>query len=116
MFEDEAGNVQTLLNENVHGIVENTAGIFVFTGLSHLSINEGYIYIVATEEDEKLRLSRLGRLPGAPRQIQKHADGSISFLVFAGYRDDRRYYECYSLTGEIVARSTNCAQPKTTAY
>ena len=34
MFQDADGNLTTLLNENVHGIVENADGIFAFTGLA----------------------------------------------------------------------------------
>jgi hypothetical protein len=112
VFQDAAGNLQTLLNENVHGIVRNSAGIFVFTGLAHMGTNEGYIYTVALSANQQVQTALLGRLPGAPSQVSQKADGSITFLVFTGTSANRRAYECYSLTGKTVSRSYDCLPPK----
>jgi hypothetical protein len=112
MFQDEAGNLKTILNENVHGIVENSAGIFVFTGLSHLTLNEGYIYIIDQGANEDVGAALLGRLPGAPHQVTQVRDGSTSFLVFSGFKDDHQYFECYALIGKIFSHSNACLPPK----
>jgi len=112
MFQDEAGDLQTLLDENVHGIVENPAGIFVFTGLAHLGGNEGYVYVVSLGADERVKTDLLGHLPGAPSQVTLQPDGSATFLVYSGFSGDRQLYECYSLTGNIVRRSHDCLPPK----
>jgi hypothetical protein len=113
IFQDGAGNLQTLLKENVHGIVQNSSGIFVFTGLAHMRSNEGYIYMVAADRKEKIHTTLLGRLPGAPGQVSQKPDGSTTFLVYSGFSSDRPLYECYSLTGKIVSRAYDCLPPKT---
>ena len=111
MHQNEVGKIHTLLNENVHGIIQNKAGIFVFTGLSHLSINDGYIYTVTQGQDRAMITKPLGRLPGAPSQVRQLPDGSTTFLVYVGFKNDSPYYECYSLTGKIVSRSLDCSPP-----
>lgn len=112
IFQDATGNLNPLLKENVHGIIENSAGVFVFTGLAHLGINEGYIYVVTLGPNEQVEASLLGRLPGAPAQLAQQPDGSTTFLVYAGYKGNRQVYECYSLTGKIVSHSNGCLPPK----
>ena len=112
VFEDEDGNLTTILDENVHGIVENPEGIFVFTGLSHLRTNDGFIYVITREANERVYATMLGRLPGAPSQVNPIDDESASFLVFAGFRNDSSYYECYALTGRQVSQSNKCSPPR----
>ena len=111
-FEDEAGNRIPILDENVHGIVENSAGVFAFTGLAHLRTNDGYIYIITREPDERVYATMLGRLPGAPSQVTPLGSGTTAFLVFAGFRGDAPYFECYTLVGRVVSRSNQCSPPK----
>lgn len=111
MHQDETGKIHALLNENVHGIIRNNAGIFVFTGLSHLGTNEGYIYAVAQGRDGSINTRLLGRLPGAPSKVRQLPDGSTSFLVHVGYKDDGQHFECYSLNGDVVSRSLDCSPP-----
>ena len=111
-FQDAAGNLKTLLNENVHGIVQNPAGIFVFTGLAHMDVNDGYIYEVAQGASDHVQTTLLGRLPGAPTQVSPKPDGSTTFLVYSGYSGNRGLFECYSLTGKVVKRAYDCLPPK----
>jgi len=112
MFQDADGNLTTLLNENVHGIVHNQDGIFAFTGLAHGTLNEGYIYIVSREPSGP-SVSRLGRLPGAPTRVrQLQPDGATSFLVYSGFSNNRPLFECYQLAGKIVSRGHDCLPPK----
>lgn len=113
MFQDADGDVDTLLSENVHGIVENSEGIFVFTGLAHLSINDGFIYVVARNPSGELVASRIGKLPGAPTRVtQPQIGGATTFLVYSGYSNDRQLFECYQLIGKIVSRAYDCLPPK----
>ncbi|WP_141233359.1 hypothetical protein [Lysobacter antibioticus] len=113
VFQDADGDLETVLNENVHGIVENPEGVFVFTGLAHLSANEGYVYRLARTDDGPVAAIRLGRLPGAPSRVrQAQRGGAISFLVYSGYRNDRQLFECYQLAGSIVSRGHDCLPPK----
>jgi hypothetical protein len=113
MFQDADGNLSTVLAENVHGIVKNPDGIFVFTGLAHGSANEGYIYTLTRESDGPVLASRLGRLPGAPARVnQPQPEGPTSFLVYSGFSNNRPLFECYRLTGKIVSRAHDCLPPK----
>lgn len=114
-FEDRDGSVETVLNENVHGIVENPAGIFVFTGLDHLGGNVGTIYSIDMTADRDVVATRLGRLPGAPRDVKPQPGGATTFLVASGRFDaeSRQVYECYELRGDRVRRSLDCLPPKT---
>jgi hypothetical protein len=112
MFEDAGGDRITLLKENVHGIVRNDAGVFVFTGLGHLGINDGYIYTISGGEPFQAKI--LGRLPGAPQQVVQRADGVTSFLVFTGRhsKNGRPVYACYALAGSRVAHDQACSPPR----
>ena len=114
MFRDsDDGSLVTVLSENVHGIVQNPDGVFVFTGLAHLSLNEGYIYAIARRPDGQVIASRLGRLPGAPSRVsQAKPNGATSFLVYSGYSNARRVFECYQLVGSVVSRGHDCLPPK----
>ncbi|WP_363796552.1 hypothetical protein ABU614_14815 [Lysobacter firmicutimachus] len=65
--------------------------MFVFTGLAHLSSNEGHVYRLTRAADGPVVATRLGRLPGAPSRVrQAHRDGATSFLVYSGYRNERQ--------------------------
>ncbi|MGY1459826.1 hypothetical protein ACW5F0_14475 [Luteimonas sp. A534] len=110
-YQDQSGKVTALLRENVHGIVENREGIFVLTGLAHLGTNDGYLYKVSAGSNGQIQASQLGYLPGAPSHVQHNADGSITFLIYMGYRGNERHYQCHSLVGSVVSYSNNCDPP-----
>ncbi|WP_148040948.1 hypothetical protein [Montanilutibacter psychrotolerans] len=113
LFQDADGTLDTVLAENVHGIVRNSNGIFVFTGLAHMSVNEGYVHTVAREPDGRVTVSPLGRLPGAPTRVrQLQPEGATSFLVYSGFSNDRPLFECYQLIGKIVSRGHDCLPPE----
>lgn len=114
LFQSEDGGVERILHENIHGIVENRAGIFVFTGVHHMGINDGSIYIISRTSNNDVVATRLGRIPGAPRDVTQHPGGTTTFLVATERYDlqGRTVYECYALTGEIVERSSECLPPK----
>lgn len=114
LFQDEAGRLETILHENVRGIVENPAGIFVFTGLNHKSANVGYIYTVTLTKNNDVVATRLGRIPGAPSDVTKLPDGTTTFLVATERyaRENRPIYDCYELRGKLVERSLSCRPPK----
>jgi hypothetical protein len=114
LFQDEAGRLETLLHENVHGIVENQAGVFVFTGLDHMRTSVGDIYTVVLTKNNDVIANRLGRIPGAPRSVTKQRDGTITFLVATRRYDGegRPVYDCYELRDKLVGRSLSCLPPK----
>jgi hypothetical protein len=114
LFQDETGDIETILHENVHGIVENHAGVFVFTGLHQMNTNAGYIYTVTLTDKHDVVATRLGRIPGAPSDVIQHPDGTTTFLVDTGRHDrkGRSIYECYELIGKVVRSSLACLPPK----
>lgn len=112
MFQDAEGNLDTVLKENVVGIVRNNDGVFAFTGLAHLGTDEGYIYVISPAR-KGVVASRLERLPGAPSQVsQPHPGDATSFLVYSGFSNDRPLFECYQLVGKLVTRGYDCSPPK----
>jgi len=109
-FQDPAGGLRTILEENVLGIVKNGDGVFVFTGLDHLSTNEGLVYVIKPDTNNIPRPELLVRLSGYPSQVHQEPDGTIGFIVFTGRRDQqgRFLHECYRLVGQEVSRGTGC--------
>ncbi|WP_133125671.1 hypothetical protein [Xanthomonas prunicola] len=92
------------------GIIENAHGIFVFSGLLHLGLNEGALYAVGRNERGVVTARQVSRLPGAPSQIHLRSDDRTSFLVFTGKFDaqQQEIYECYFLAGDAVSRGSGC--------
>jgi hypothetical protein len=113
-FQAETSGTERLLHENVHGIVENHAGIFVFTGLNHMGTNVGYIYAITLTRNNDVVATRFGRIPGAPSDVTQHSDGTTTFLVATERYDpeSRPVYDCYELTGKLVKHSLRCLPPK----
>jgi hypothetical protein len=113
VFQGPRGNHVVLLNKNVHGIVENSAGIFVFTGLAHMSLDDGEIFTVLRNRNGEITVSSLGYLPGAPSRVrQRQSGGATSFLVYTGFSGDRRVFDCYQLIGNVVSRGQDCLPPE----
>lgn len=111
MFEDAQGEKVLLLKENVRGIVRNDVGVFVFTGLTHMHVNEGFI--VQVFRDKRIRTILLGSLPGAPTQVRQRADGVTFFLVNTGRSSPggKQVFACYALTGNQVTHAQACSPP-----
>ena len=110
-FRDQADRSYEVIDQNVHGIIRNRAGVFVFTGLAHLGTNVGYIYKISVNDMSQLVPERLGRLPGAPSEVHQRKDGLTTFLVFTGLDDAGSHYKCLSLQDRTVADSNQCAPP-----
>ena len=110
-FRDQADRAYEVIDQNVHGIIRNDSGIFVFTGLAHLSLNEGYIYQLTVNSEQQIVPTRLGRLTGAPTQVIQHKDGVTSFLTYSGYVGDKQHFRCFELDGARVADSNLCDPP-----
>ena len=113
LFQDADGGLERVLHENVHGIVENKSGIFVFTGLRHLHTNVGYIYEISLTANNDVVANRLGRIPGAPSNVTWHSNGSTTFLVATNRQNPNGglVHECYELVGKVVNPSFSCVPP-----
>ena len=110
-YRDRQGNVETLLLENVHGIVENQEGIFVLTGLSHLGMSAGNLYRLKSDADGTPRPVLLGYLPGAPSHVVRDPDATVHFLIEVQDGSGEGLYRCHALRGATVSYSNNCAPP-----
>ena len=112
-FQDSQGGTETVLRENVHGIVENNAGVFVFTGLRHIHTNDGFIYEITKTNNNDIIATRIRRLPGAPSNVAQQPDGATTFLVLTDRMSTKGFpiAECYELRDKVVQRSPNCSEP-----
>jgi hypothetical protein len=83
----ENGQRVVLMDKNVVGIHRLPFGYAVVTGLAHLSINEGELFLVTHKSEEQLRVDRLMVLPHAPQKSWQRPDGSLDIAMFTGEFD-----------------------------
>lgn len=105
------GTRQTVLEENILGIVNGTSGVFAIGGLAHMSTNRGAVYRIDRRNDGTLSASVLVTLAGAPSRVRTYSDGTADFLVFEGWLGDRQYFRCYRLADAAVQPANTCAPP-----
>lgn len=105
------GARQTILEENILGIVNGASGVFAIGGLAHMSTNRGAIYRIDRRHDGTLRASVLVTLAGAPSQVRTYSDGTADFLVFEGWLGERQHFRCYRLADAAVQPANTCAPP-----
>ena len=111
---DKGGRAVDVLDENVKAIVPVEQGTLVFTGQSHLSTNEGYIYLLEQSGDN-FSVIGVQRLDGSPEEVRfipQHQ--SVHFRVFTGKLDKRSQqgewiYQCRTIDRSFNVRPTPCA-------
>lgn len=79
------GKPKKLLDENIHGIHQMKFGIVAVTGLAHLILNDGMLFLVTPLKGGGYRATRWKRLPGAPRVSGFTKDGRL--LISCSYGD-----------------------------
>ncbi|MFC0682874.1 hypothetical protein ACFFGH_34005 [Lysobacter korlensis] len=114
VFEAQDRTRQTVLSQNVAGIVRNPSGVYAFTGLAHLGTYEGFIYRVAPASDGRVTANLLGRLPGTPSNLVQDAQHVTNFLVSTGQLDSagREVFRCLRLVRESVQPGHACLPPR----
>ena len=105
------GARQTILEENILGIVNGASGVFAISGLAHMSTNRGAIYRIDRRDDGTLSASVMVTLAGAPSQVRTHLDGTADFLVFEGWLGERQHFRCYRLADAAVQPANTCTPP-----
>jgi len=105
------GARQTVLEENIMGIVNGASGVFAIVGLAHMSTNRGAVYRIDRRSDGTLSASVLVTLAGAPSQVRTYSDGTADFLVFEGWLGERRQFRCYRLADAAVQPANTCEPP-----
>ena len=107
LFKSPAGVVR-LFRQNVRGIYRVPSGVVVFTGLAHLTENEGAIHEVK-ETPNGLMTRRLFRLVGVPGDIVQRKDGSIGFSASTDeWKDGEPVDRCFELTTRARLRGIPC--------
>lgn len=106
------GARQTVLEENILGIVKDASGVFAIGGLAHMSTNRGAIYRIDRRNDGTLSAGVLLTLAGAPSQVRTYSDGTADFLVFEGWTGNRKHFRCYRLANALVEPANTCEPPR----
>jgi hypothetical protein len=113
-FEDLNGRIrQRLLEENIVGMFETPSAVIVFTGLSHLRFNAGAIYAVRATTGDRLKVTLVHRLAGAPSDLNRLDSGTITFRVFTAAFEPsgdqpRPIYTCQALDPKLKVQSLPC--------
>lgn len=105
------GSRQTVLKENILGLVDAASGVFAIGGLAHMSINRGAIYRIDQDDHGVLSARVAITLTGAPSQVRTYSDGTADFLVFEGWLGERQHFRCYRLADAAVQPANTCAPP-----
>jgi hypothetical protein len=113
VYRDKDGAIHRLLEDNVLGIVPMPFGVVVFTGLSHLGISNGAVYLVSIGKDQLPEATLLYKLQGAPTDILWTVNDDLVFTVQPGLRTKRDFFsppsrECHLLDKRAVLRMLSC--------
>ena len=84
VFRDAVGATHTLLHANTQGIVRMPFGIVAVTGVAHLTINYGFLYVVDFEPGRMPIQRRWKSLPGAPRRMGVLENGNLFVSCVGG--------------------------------
>lgn len=121
-FEFGGRSAQRLLDTNVLALQKLGTSVVVFTGLAHVTSNEGAIYVVRRKGRHELSVSLLHRLAGEPSEIIRHKGGAVHFGVFTGklveeerpegqsYVVTRKVLACKVLDAKLAIRSVPCTR------
>ena len=84
VFTDGASTAVRVIEDNVQGIHRLPCGIVAVTGLAHLTLNHGMIYLVEVPASGKPRATKWKSLPGAPRKSDLLQDGRLFVSCYGG--------------------------------
>lgn len=68
---EDGSRTKRILNDNVRGVVPIDGGIFVLSGLAHMSINFGNAFIFSNPDGLDITLQHSVHLDGSPVRQQK---------------------------------------------
>jgi hypothetical protein len=79
---EDGSEAKRILGDNVLAIVPlDGGGFLVLSGLAHLSMDFGNLFIFSNPEDMNIALQYSAHLDGAPTAYTKLTDGSVLFLT-----------------------------------
>lgn len=104
-FKDKDGNVTMLVANNTIGIHRMPFGIVAASGLAHLMLNHGYLYVIDFKEGS-VPMARIWKvLPGAPSKSGLLESGDLFVACVGGN-------VLISPTGEIAMASPDLLERK----
>jgi hypothetical protein len=84
VFTDGASAAVHVIEDNVQGIHRLPFGIVAVTGLAHLTLNHGMIYLVEVPANGRPKATKWKSLPGAPRKSGILPDGRLFVSCYGG--------------------------------
>jgi len=109
IFLDQGGGITRMSDNNIRGILRLEQRVFVFTGLSHMDINQGAVLEISLDADRRPAMQQLVDLQAAPSSITRLDDDSAVFEVFTGgFQGNRRVYQCKRFAHGVVSDSDAC--------
>lgn len=114
VFRDKGAVIHRMLEHNVRAIIPMPFGVVVFTGLAHMGMSTGAIYLITQDPGHLPRANLLHGLSGAPSDILWTVNDDLVFTVLPGIRTKRDFFsppspECDLLDKKGELRTLPCA-------
>lgn len=81
---DDGRETKRILSDNVRGVIPIGEGLLVFSGLAHMSIDFGNVFIFSKPDGLAISLEHAVHLDGEPSAYAKEADDSVLFTTTYG--------------------------------
>jgi hypothetical protein len=81
---EDGSQTKRILNDNVRQMVPMNDGVLVLSGLAHLSIEFGNVFIFSNPSGMNISLQHAAHLDGPPSAYAKEPDGSVLFVTTYG--------------------------------
>ena len=100
-FREPDGRTYRLVDDNSQGIFAMPFGVVALTGLAHLTMNHGAVYVGSRVPGKQAVATKTIELPGWPCGVER-AGNEIRFNVLRGHATQpggvsRPRYECHAL-------------------
>ena len=117
-FRDQSGNTYTVVPDNSHGIFKMPYGVVPLTGLAHLGIDRGNVYLLSREPNANVVATKIMELPGAPCDVARNGD-RITMRISAGSKTlanglPTTIFACYSLNSQKNLVEYECPEASET--
>ena len=76
-FVSDKGDRRLLLQDNVNAILRTSDGLIVITGLAHMTLRYGSVYLVRPDNQGAWSIEKKLVLPGSPAGIQQMSDEEV---------------------------------------
>ena len=110
-FTEPDNTTYQLISDNSHGIFNTSHGVLAITGLAHMSINRGSVYLLTREPAKRVVATATLQLPGAPCNDGAMSNEKLSLRVFTGIGNDGPSYRCFLLQSPSQLIEQQC-EPK----